>query len=54
MQVWPGGDHPLGAHVDAGGTNFALFSDGAEAVELCLFDNDGTETRLPLKAVEGG
>ncbi len=53
MEVWPGRDHPLGAHVDAGGTNFALFSDGAESVTLCLFDADGRETQLPLTEVDG-
>ncbi|ORT55226.1 glycogen debranching protein GlgX [Streptomyces sp. CB03238] len=51
--VWPGASTPLGARFRAGpggatGTNFALWAGGAEAVELCLFDGDGTETRLPL------
>ncbi|WP_185923499.1 glycogen debranching protein GlgX [Streptomyces sp. WAC05374] len=51
--VWPGAPTPLGARFRAGpggatGTNFALWSGGAEAVELCLFDEDGTETRVPL------
>ncbi|AIY01677.1 glycogen debranching enzyme [Arthrobacter sp. PAMC 25486] len=53
MEIWPGRDHPLGAHVDAAGTNFALFSDGAESVQLCLFDQDGKETALPLTEVDG-
>ncbi|MEU7119649.1 glycogen debranching protein GlgX [Streptomyces zaomyceticus] len=44
---------PLGARCRVGpagvaGTNFALWAGGAEAVELCLFDPDGTERRLPL------
>ncbi|MFD9288836.1 glycogen debranching protein GlgX [Streptomyces sp. NPDC060030] len=44
---------PLGARFRVGpdgvaGTNFALWAGGAEAVELCLFDERGTETRLPL------
>ncbi|MDK1477024.1 glycogen debranching protein GlgX [Streptomyces sp. 549] len=48
--VWPGTPTPLGARYRAGpdgvaGTNFALWAGGAEAVELCLFDDDGTETR---------
>ena len=47
MEVWPGGPYPLGATYDGAGTNFALFSEVAEAVELCLVD-DGTETRIPL------
>ena len=35
----------LGAAVEKGGTNFAIFSEAAERVELCLFDDAGTETR---------
>ncbi|MFD7320147.1 glycogen debranching protein GlgX [Streptomyces sp. NPDC059875] len=51
--VWPGAPTPLGARCRVGpdgvsGTNFALWAGGAEAVELCLFDADGTERRLPL------
>ncbi|MFJ5833285.1 glycogen debranching protein GlgX [Streptomyces sp. NPDC093089] len=51
--VWPGAPTPLGARCRVGpggtaGTNFALWAGGAEAVELCLFEADGTETRLPL------
>ncbi|MGA4800891.1 glycogen debranching protein GlgX [Streptomyces lavendulocolor] len=51
--VWPGAPTPLGARFRAGpggatGTNFALWAGGAEAVELCLFDEGGAETRLPL------
>ncbi|WP_269937543.1 glycogen debranching protein GlgX [Arthrobacter sp. HY1533] len=53
MEIWPGRDHPLGAHPDADGTNFALFSDGAQSVTLCLFAADGVETRLPLTEVDG-
>ncbi|MFD8021165.1 glycogen debranching protein GlgX [Streptomyces lavendulae] len=51
--VWPGSAHPLGARFHPGpggvaGTNFALWAQGAEAVELCLFDGDGVETRCTL------
>ncbi|WP_371799194.1 glycogen debranching protein GlgX [Streptomyces sp. NBC_01707] len=51
--VWPGAPMPLGARFRVGpdgvaGTNFALWAAGAEAVELCLFDEEGGETRLPL------
>ncbi|MEU3403388.1 glycogen debranching protein GlgX [Streptomyces sp. NPDC006670] len=51
--VWPGSSHPLGARFHLGpdgvaGTNFALWAPGAEAVELCLFDALGTETRCTL------
>ncbi len=48
MEVWPGAWHPLGASADEGGTNFAVFSESAEAVDVCLFDDDGRETRVPL------
>ena len=39
MRVWPGGPHPLGATWDGEGVNFALFSESALAVQLCLFDD---------------
>ncbi len=52
MQVWPGSAYPLGATFDGNGTNFALFSEGAERVELCLFDDDGGETRVELRDVD--
>ncbi|WP_433359523.1 glycogen debranching protein GlgX [Actinoplanes sp. CA-142083] len=48
MTVWPGNPYPLGATYDGGGTNFAVFSEVAERVELCLFDDDGNETRVDL------
>jgi glycogen operon protein len=48
MEIWPGHWRPLGATPDEGGVNFALFSESAEAVDLCLFDDDGRETRVPL------
>ena len=51
--VWPGTAHPLGATYDGVGTNFALFSEVAERVELCLLDDDGTETRTELREVDG-
>jgi glycogen operon protein len=50
MEVWPGRPFPLGATCDDGGTNFALFSEHAERVELCLFDGEG-ETRVALSDV---
>src|SRR6188508_2320324 len=37
-EILPGKPHPLGATFDGQGTNFALYSEGATAVELCLFD----------------
>ena len=48
MQLWPGSPFPLGASYDGVGTNFAIVSEAAERVDLCLFDADGTETRTPL------
>jgi isoamylase len=48
MQIWPGRPFPLGATFDGFGTNFSLFSEVAERVELCLFDADGKETRVDL------
>jgi glycogen operon protein len=53
MQVWPGNSYPLGATYDGSGTNFALFSEVAEQVELCLFDSVGTESRVSLTEVDG-
>ncbi len=46
IEFWPGSAYPLGATFDGSGTNFALFSEIAEKVELCLFDDDGNETRV--------
>src|SRR5260370_4507558 len=51
--VWPGDSYPLGATYDGAGTNFALFSEVAQRVELCLFDDDGTESRVELREVDG-
>ncbi len=51
LQVWPGQPYPLGAYWDGQGTNFALFSKHATAVEVCLFEPDGGETRIPLTEV---
>ena len=48
MQVWPGHRYPLGATYDGTGTNFAIFSEVAEAVELCLFDPSGNERKVQL------
>ncbi|MGH7776602.1 MAG: glycogen debranching protein GlgX [Candidatus Dormibacterales bacterium] len=46
--LWPGQPQPLGASFDGAGTNFSIFSEVAERVELCLFDEAGAETRLDL------
>ncbi len=47
-EPWPGTPFPQGATYDGRGTNFSLYSEGAEGVELCLFDADGTEQRIPM------
>jgi isoamylase len=52
VQTWPGTPYPLGATFDGSGTNFALYSEAAEQVELCLFDEDGTETCVELIDVD--
>jgi len=52
MLIWPGRPYPLGATYSGSGTNFALFSEVADRVELCLFDEDGTETRVDLPEVD--
>ncbi|MCB1821908.1 MAG: glycoside hydrolase family 13 domain protein, partial [Candidatus Competibacteraceae bacterium] len=36
--IWPGKPYPLGAFWDGKGTNFAIFSENATRVDLCLFD----------------
>jgi isoamylase len=45
---WRGQPFPLGAIWDGRGTNFSLFSEHAERVELCLFDAEGEETRIEI------
>jgi isoamylase len=49
--VWRGNDYPLGASYDGAGTNFSIFSEIAERVELYLFDEEGNETRIDLPEV---
>jgi isoamylase len=51
--AWPGVGRPLGATYDGVGTNFAVFSEHAERVELCLFDDEGSEDRVELREVDG-
>jgi isoamylase len=52
MEVWPGTAYPLGATFDGVGTNFAVFSEVAEQVELCLYDDARTETRVAMTEVD--
>jgi isoamylase len=53
MELWPGHPYPLGATYDGAGTNFALFSEVADAVELCLIDDEGKESKIELSEVDG-
>jgi glycogen operon protein len=53
MQPWPGSAYPLGASYDGAGTNFAVFSEVATRVELCLFDEQGNEETVRLREVDG-
>jgi isoamylase len=53
MNMFPGLPRPLGATYDGSGTNFSIFSEVAEAIELCLFDDDDNETRLELPEATG-
>ena len=46
--VRPGAPSPLGATPDARGTNFAIYSEAATGVDLCLFDAAGGETRVRI------
>ena len=52
MRIWPGYPYPLGATWDGQGVNFALFSDHATAVELCLFDGPDSEKETHRIRVE--
>ncbi|HEX7889700.1 MAG TPA: glycogen debranching protein GlgX [Ramlibacter sp.] len=49
VTVHPGESYPLGATWDGEGVNFALYSENATKVEVCLFDDDGQETRTTLR-----
>ena len=50
----PGSEFPLGATVSDGGTNFAVASEVADGMVLCLFDAAGTETQIPLRDYDAG
>ncbi|MGH9116669.1 MAG: glycogen debranching protein GlgX [Acidimicrobiales bacterium] len=52
IETWPGRPYPLGANFDGAGTNFSLFSEGAHRVQLCLFDDHGSERRINLDEVD--
>jgi len=46
MRIWPGQPYPLGATWDGEGVNFALFSENAAAVDLCLFRDPGEQAEM--------
>ncbi len=48
MRVWPGSPHPLGATWDGEGVNFALFSEHAWAVELCIFTDGASSESIRI------
>ena len=50
----PGSQFPLGAHAVDGGTNFAVSSAVADGIVLCLFDEGGAETQIPLRDYDAG
>ncbi|MFE3824571.1 glycogen debranching protein GlgX [Streptomyces sp. NPDC059092] len=52
MQVWPGQTYPLGATYDGAGTNFAVYSEVAHRIELCLLHDDGSETAVELRETD--
>ncbi|MCB5179573.1 glycogen debranching protein GlgX [Streptomyces antimicrobicus] len=52
MQVWPGQSYPLGATYDGAGTNFAVYSEAARRIELCLLHDDGSETAVELRETD--
>ncbi|MDJ0953181.1 MAG: glycogen debranching protein GlgX [Acidimicrobiia bacterium] len=49
--VWPGSPYPLGATYDGEGTNFAIYAENADRVELCLFDDDNNEISIRLEEI---
>jgi isoamylase len=53
LPSWPGEPYPLGATYDGEGTNFSIFSEVADRIELCLFDESGRETSYDLPEVTG-
>jgi glycogen operon protein len=48
FETWPGEPFPLGAHWDGKGTSFSVYSEVADRIDLCLFDDGGKEHRVRL------
>ena len=53
LKIWTGQPYPLGATFSGLGTNSSLFSEVAERVELCFFDDEGVETKVDLPESTG-
>ncbi|MGW4676697.1 glycogen debranching protein GlgX [Streptomyces sp. NPDC004324] len=53
MRTWTGRPYPLGASYDGEGTNFALFTEAAERVDLVLVDDDGASRTVTMTEVDG-
>ncbi len=53
MKIHPGKSYPLGATFDGNGTNFSIFSEVAECVILCLFDDEENEQQIELNEMTG-
>jgi isoamylase len=53
VDIWPGRSYPLGATYDGGGTNFSIFSEAADRIDLCLFNDAGRETPITLPERDG-
>ena len=54
VESWPGSPYPLGSSYDGAGTNFSVFSEVADGVELCLIDDEGDERRIALEEQDAG
>jgi len=54
IETLPGSHFPLGATVSPAGTNFAVASGAADGMRLCLFDQAGTETQIPMRDYDAG
>ncbi|MGH7807255.1 MAG: glycogen debranching protein GlgX, partial [Thermodesulfobacteriota bacterium] len=52
IRIWPGKAYPLGATSDEEGVNFALFSENASKVELCLFDRENGKDEVRIQMPE--
>jgi glycogen operon protein len=54
IPTFPGDQFPLGATVSGPGTNFAVASEVADGLLLCLFDEKGVETQIPMRDYDAG